>query len=142
MLSAEQNDLLTRVEGQAPMGRMIRDYHWIPAMRAGRLAKESGAPTRARLLGRNYVIFRAEDGRLGCFDEACPHRGTSLMLARQEGSAIRCIFHGWSFDVSGKVLEVPTQWTKPEVFAAQVKLNHYPVREAGGILWVWLGKGV
>jgi phthalate 4,5-dioxygenase oxygenase subunit len=140
-MTPEDNERLTRVEGDAAMGRMIREYHWVPAMRAGRLAREGGAPTRVRLVGRNYVIFRAEDGRLACFDEACPHRGTSLSLARQEGNAIRCIFHGWKFDVSGAVLEVPTESRDPEAFAARVKVKHHPIREAGGILWVWLGAG-
>ncbi|MDB5446340.1 MAG: hypothetical protein JWQ97_1657, partial [Phenylobacterium sp.] len=93
------------------------------------------------LFGEDFVAFRATDGRVGFFDEHCPHRGVSLALARNEDCALRCIFHGWKFDVSGKCLEVPTQAGDAGAFAAKVKLNHYPAREAGGLIWVWLGKG-
>ncbi|HYG27439.1 MAG TPA: Rieske 2Fe-2S domain-containing protein [Caulobacteraceae bacterium] len=121
------------------MGQMLRENFWIPAARAARLVAD-GAPIRVRLLGQNFVAFRATDGRIGMFDEACPHRGVSLTLARNEDCALRCIFHGWKIDVSGRVVETPTESREPEAFAAGVKVNHYPVREAGGLLWVWLGK--
>src|SRR3546814_10852562 len=83
MLTEEENRLLTDVEGDAPMGRMMRQQYWIPCARSASLEAD-GAPARVRLLGRNYVAFRATDGRIGFFDEACPHRGVSLVLARNE----------------------------------------------------------
>src|SRR3546814_5378559 len=61
--------LLTDVEGDAPMGRMMRQQYWIPCARSASLEAD-GAPARVRLLGRNYVAFRATDGRIGFFDEA------------------------------------------------------------------------
>ena len=140
MLSKEDNELLTRIEGDAPMGRMLRQHHWIPAVRAGRLEAD-GKPLQVRLFGRNYVAFRSTDGRVGFFDEYCPHRRASLLLARNEDNALRCIFHGWKFGVSGETLEVPTQLNRPDEFRKQVKLRHFPTREAGGIVWVWLGEG-
>src|SRR5262245_17847644 len=94
MLTAEQNRFLTEVEGDAPMGRWMRERHWIPCTRSDSL-KPGGAPQRVKLLGETFVAFRAEDGRVGFFDEACPHRGVSLVLARNEDCALRCIFHGW-----------------------------------------------
>ncbi len=139
-MTPEENDLITRVEGDAPMGKLLQQNHWIPAERAARL-EPGGAPLRVRLFGRNFVVWRADDGRVGFFDEACPHRRASLALARNEGNALTCIFHGWRFDVSGRVTAVPTQATKPDEFAARVPLKNYPVREAGGIVWVWIGKG-
>lgn len=138
MISKEENDFLTLVEGDAPMGQMMRQNHWIPAIRAGALEAD-GAPIRVRLFGEDFVAFRATDGRVGVFDERCPHRGVSLALARNEDCALRCIFHGWKFDVSGACVEVPTQAGDAGAFAAKVKVNHYPVREAGGLIWVWLG---
>lgn len=138
MLSKEDNELLTRVEGDAPMGRMLRDWFWVPAIRAARI-KAGAPPTRVRLFGRNLVVFRTDDGRLGCLDEACPHRGASLALARNEDNALRCIFHAWKIDVSGRLLEVPNEYTRPEEFAAKVKINTWPAQEAGGIVWVYLG---
>jgi len=87
MLSPEENRLLTSIEGDAPMGQMLRENFWIPAARAARLVAD-GAPIRVRLLGQNFVAFRATDGRIGMFDEACPHRGVSLTLARNEDCAL------------------------------------------------------
>jgi len=138
MLSAVDNALLTRVEGSAPMGRMLRDCFWIPAVRAARL-EQDGQPLRVRLFGENFVAFRATDGRVGFLDEACPHRRASLLLARNKDCALRCVFHGWKIDVSGKVVEVPNEPNHPEAFAARVKVNSYPVREVGGLIWVYLG---
>ncbi|RKP53764.1 hypothetical protein D7S86_16025 [Pararobbsia silviterrae] len=120
------------------MGALLRT-HWHPAVRAERLIAD-GAPVRVRLLGQDFVAFRATDGRVGFFDEACPHRRTSLALARNEGNGLRCIFHGWKFDVSGKTVDIPTE--PPHRCAAlmrDVPLRHYPVRERGGVIWVYLG---
>jgi phthalate 4,5-dioxygenase len=97
------------------------------------------SPTRVRLLGEDYVAWRAPDGRVGFIDEGCPHRGASMALARVEGCALRCIFHGWLFDVSGKVLEVPTEGDRSDTVAPHVPLRHYPTVERGGAIWVWLG---
>ena len=138
MLTHEQNELLTRVEGDAPMGRLMREHYWIPALLSAQLEAD-GAPQRVRLLGEDHVAFRASDGRVGFFAEACPHRGCSLVLARNEECGLRCIFHGWKIDVGGFVSDVPTHAPNPEAFAAKVPVEHHPVHEGGGIVWVWLG---
>ncbi|MCU1344856.1 MAG: hypothetical protein JWL70_1122 [Acidimicrobiia bacterium] len=120
------------------MGRLMRENYWIPAFLSTQVEAD-GAPMRVRLVGGNYVAFRATDGRIGFFDEGCPHRQTSLVLARNEECGLRCIFHGWKIDVSGKVTDVPTHSPNPEAFAAKVPVAHYPTHEGGGIVWVWLG---
>ncbi|BCW91144.1 Phthalate 4,5-dioxygenase oxygenase subunit [Alphaproteobacteria bacterium SO-S41] len=140
MLTTRENELLTRVEGDAPMGRMMRATYWIPAATSRTLIAD-GTPQRVRLFGDDFVAFRATDGRVGFFDERCPHRGVSLALARNENCALQCIFHGWRFHVSGETIETPTQAIAAEQFAKTIKVNHYPVREAGGLVWVWLGGG-
>ena len=140
MLTQEQNCRLTSVEGDAPMARLMRENYWLPFSRVDALVAGAPAPTRVRLLGENYVAWRAPDGRIGFIDEACPHRGVSMALARVEGCALRCIFHGWLFDVSGKVLEVPTEGDRSDIVAPHVPLNHYETAEMGGLIWVWLGK--
>jgi phthalate 4,5-dioxygenase oxygenase subunit len=138
MLTHEDNERLTRVGPGTPMGRMLREF-WTPALRSAALEAD-GAPLRVRLLGENFVAFRATDGRVGFFDEGCPHRCTSLALARNEDNALTCIFHGWKIDVSGKVVEVPSEPPERRAeFAAKVRVRHYPVREAGGAVWVYLG---
>ena len=138
MITPDENELLTRVEGDAPMGRLIRENCWIPFDLSENLVPGEGA-TPVRLLGENYVAFRAEDGRVGFFDELCPHRRASLLLARCEGNGLRCIYHGWKLDVSGRVVEAPTQTVRTEAFLERVRVSHFPVHEAGGMVWVWLG---
>jgi phthalate 4,5-dioxygenase oxygenase subunit len=138
MTTVAENELMTRVEGDAPMGRLMRDNYWIPFGLSENLVV-GDAPTPVRLFGDNYIAFRAENGQIGFFDELCPHRRTSLALGRVEGNGVRCIYHGWKLDVSGCVVEVPTQVVRAEQFAAAVRVVHFPVREGGGIAWVWLG---
>lgn len=140
MLSHEENDLVTRVCGDAPLGRMIRKHCWIPAGISPQLVA-GGAPLRVRLLGSDYIAFRVDDGDVGFFDEGCPHRGISLALARNEDNALRCIFHGWKYSAGGECLEVPTQPVNQEGFRRAVRVNHHPVREAAGVFWVYLGEG-
>jgi phthalate 4,5-dioxygenase oxygenase subunit len=140
MLSEVDNHLLTRVEGEAPMGQFLRENFWFPAG-LSQVLERDGQPLRVQLLGRKFVAFRSTDGRVGFFNEGCPHRGVSLALARNEDNALRCIFHGWKFGVEGVVREAPTQPVHHEEFCRKVPLKHYPVREAAGLFWVWLGSG-
>jgi phenylpropionate dioxygenase-like ring-hydroxylating dioxygenase large terminal subunit len=139
-MNREDNDLLTQVENGAALGEMIRSNHWIPAANASQLEPD-GAPLRVRLLGGDYVAFRATDGRIGFFDEACPHRGASLALARNEDCALTCIFHGLQIDVGGKVRAAPVAGAHSAEAASNIRVRHYPAREAGGLVWVWLGDG-
>ncbi len=140
MLTREDNELLTRVSNGAPMGRMMKQHWWIPAALSERLMAD-GKPERVRLFGENYVAFRATNGKVGFFDEACPHRGASMALARNEDNALRCIYHGWKFSVEGVTVAVPTQPQNEADYCKHVPLKHYPVRESAGIVWVWLGEG-
>jgi len=137
MLSREDNELLCRVEGDAPMGRLMRT-HWIPACLSEEVAERDGAPVRVRLLGEDLVAFRDSQGRLGILDEHCPHRRASLALGRNEECGLRCLYHGWKVDVEGNVVDRPTE---PRETSAVKPVKHlsYPCREAGGFVWVWMG---
>ncbi len=102
-MTKEDNELLTRVDDGAPMGEMIRQHYWIPAVPSSKLVAD-GAPVRVRLLGANYVAFRTTDGSVGVLDELCPHRKTSLLMGRNENNGLRCIFHGWKLNAHGEVV--------------------------------------
>src|SRR6266478_8096582 len=130
MLSAQENDLLCRVEGDAPMGALMR-RHWIPACMSEEVAEPDGAPVRVRLLGEDLVAFRDSLGRLGVVDEHCPHRRASLALGRNEECGLRCLYHGWKIDVEGNVVDRPTE---PRDSSVVQKVTHqaYPCREGGG----------
>jgi phenylpropionate dioxygenase-like ring-hydroxylating dioxygenase large terminal subunit len=140
MLSKEKNELLCRVETGTPMGNTLRENFWIPVAVSSKLVS-NGKTIPIRVFGENFVAFRATDGRVGIFNERCPHRGASLLLARNEDNALRCIYHGFKFSVTGQTVEVPTEPHNPQAFCRTVPLRHYQVREAAGVIWVWLGKG-
>ncbi|OVZ55080.1 phthalate 4,5-dioxygenase [Pigmentiphaga sp. NML080357] len=140
MTTREENELLTRVENGAAMGRMLRQLYWVPAVLSSRLEAD-GAPVRVKLFGDRFVAYRSTDGRVGFLNEGCPHRGVSLALARNEDNALRCIFHGWKISITGEVLEVPNEVSNPECFRKTVPVKRYPAVEGAGLVWVWLGTG-
>lgn len=137
MLSAEENDLLTRVGAGTPMGALIRRY-WLPALLSEELPNPDSAPVRVRLLGEQLVAFRDTEGRVGLLEEHCPHRQASLALGRNEESGLRCIYHGWKYDVGGQCVDMPTEPAETR-FKAKVWAKAYPVREVVGVLWAYLG---
>ena len=135
MLTPQENELLCRVGPAAPMGRLLRRY-WTPVALSSELVY--GKPLRARVLGETFVAFRCDDGEIGVLDEHCPHRGASLVLAHNEGCALRCLYHGWKIDRSGTVLEAPPEPAE-HGFAARVRANAYPVHEDAGMVWAYFG---
>ena len=139
MLNRSDNELLTRIGPGTAMGDMLREY-WVPACRTASVEPD-GAPFRVRLFGEDFVAFRVTDGRVGFMQEACPHRCASMALARNEANGLRCIFHGWKFDVDGKCVDAPTEpQGQRKKFTESVPVRSHPVHEAGGIVWVYLGK--
>jgi phthalate 4,5-dioxygenase oxygenase subunit len=136
-MTREENDLLCRVETDAPMGQLMR-RHWLPLCMTEEVGAADGAPVRARLLGEDLVVFRDTQGRLGVLGERCLHRGASLAFGRNEDCGLRCLYHGWKFDVEGKVVDMPS-----EAPGAAQRLNKkhksYPAREGGGFVWIWMG---
>src|SRR5262245_18299526 len=137
MLSPEENDLLCRVESAAPMGQIMR-RHWIAACLSEEVAEPDGAPVKVRLLGEDLVVFRDSRGRVGVLGELCAHRRASLLYARNEDCGLRCLYHGWKFDVDGNVLEMTSEPTDSH-FPDRVKQKAYPAREAGGFVWCYMG---
>src|SRR3954454_19766434 len=137
MLTYEENQLLCRMEGDAPMGRLMR-RHWIPAALAEQVADHDGAPIRLRLFGEDLVAFRDSQGRVGVVSEYCPHRKASLFFGRNEECGLRCLYHGWKIDVDGNVAEIPSE-PKESGFVERVKHKAYPTREAAGFIWVYMG---
>ena len=137
MLTYDENQRLCRVEGDAPMGLMMR-RHWVPALLSEQLATPDCDPVRLRLFGEDLVAFRDTEGRIGVLGEHCPHRKASLFFGRNEECGLRCLYHGWKFDVRGNVLEMPSEPAKSS-FADRVKHKAYPVEEAGGFVWVYMG---
>lgn len=136
MLSKEDNELMCRVGPEAPMGKAIRHF-WVPALLSAELPGPDCDPVHVELLGENFVAFRDSNGNVGLLDEFCCHRGASLTVGRVEKCGIRCIYHGWLFATDGTVLETPN--VPDPRFKERVKAKSYPVREAGGLIWTYIG---
>src|SRR5487761_622448 len=108
MLSKEDNDLLTRVGPGTPMGDLLRQY-WLPLLLSFELPERDGAPLRVRLLGENLIAYRDTDNRVGLLADNCSHRGASLFYGRNEESGLRCVYHGWKYDVAGDCVDMPNE---------------------------------
>lgn len=137
MLTYEENELLTRVTGDAPMAQLMRQ-HWTPVCLIEEVAEADCDPLRVEVLGESYVAFRDTEGRLGMLDELCPHRKASLVYGRNEDCGLRCLYHGWKMDVEGNVVAMSSE-PEDSPLMDKVKARAYPVREWGGFVWAWLG---
>src|SRR5688572_29527729 len=133
MLSTKENDFLCRVGPGTPMGTLLREY-WTPALQSKELPEPDGAPLRFRIFGENLIAFRATSGQVGIVANSCPHRGASLFFGRNEEDGLRCVYHGWKFDVTGQCVDMPSE--PPEsVFKTKVRAKSYPVFERNGVIW-------
>ncbi|MBT5109809.1 MAG: Rieske 2Fe-2S domain-containing protein [Rhodospirillaceae bacterium] len=137
MLKPEDNELLCRVGPGTPMGELFRRF-WIPAMVPGELPGPDCDPVRLRLLGEDLVAFRDSDGRIGVLEERCPHRRASLFYGLNEGCGLRCVYHGWKFDVDGACVDMPNERPDSD-FKHKVRAKAYAAAEWGGYIWVYMG---
>ncbi|KAE8753636.1 Rieske 2Fe-2S domain-containing protein [Paraburkholderia madseniana] len=137
MLTHEENELLCRVEGDAPMGQLMR-RHWTPVCLSEEISEPDGAPVKARVFGEDLVVFRDTDGNVGVMDEYCPHRRVSLVYGRNEDCGLRCLYHGWKMDVKGNVIEMVSEPSCSDM-TRKVKHKAYETNEWGGFVWAYMG---
>jgi phthalate 4,5-dioxygenase oxygenase subunit len=137
MLKRELNELLTETGPGTAMGALFREY-WVPALLAEELPDDDCPPVRVKVLSERLIAFRDTDGRYGLIDEFCAHRGASLWFGRNEEGGLRCVYHGWKYDVTGQCLEVPSE-PEHSKFCRNVRLTSYPLVKVGDILWTYLG---
>jgi 5,5'-dehydrodivanillate O-demethylase len=135
MLTALQNELLTRVGPGTPCGEMMRRY-WQPIAAVSEL--DGKWTKRVRLLGEDLVLFRDKSGRVGLLADHCSHRGASLCYGRVEERGIACAYHGWLYDTQGNCLETPAE-PADSLFHLTVKQRAYPVQTHFGMYWAYLG---
>jgi nitrite reductase/ring-hydroxylating ferredoxin subunit len=137
MLTKEDNELLTRVGPGTPMGNLLRRY-WAPALLSTDVPEPDCPPIRVRLFGEDLVAFRDSEGMVGLFAQACPHRGASLFFGRNEEAGLRCVYHGWKFDVTGTCVDMPSEPAESN-FKNKVHIKAYPTHESGGVIWTYMG---
>ncbi len=137
MLTHEDNEILTRTNAGTPLGEAMRRY-WIPACLSSELPEPDGPPVRVRLLGEDLIAFRDTSGRIGLLDEFCAHRRTSLWLGRNEECGLRCVYHGWKYDVDGNCVDMMNEPAESRL-KDEVRLTAYPAVEMGQVVWAYMG---
>src|SRR5258707_156480 len=138
MLSQQENDLLTEVGRDTPMGELLRRY-WQPIAASSELIER---PTKAvRILGEDLVLFRDQQGRPGLIGAQCAHRRMSMMLGIPDADGLRCSYHGWLYGRDGKCLEQPYEQAEDpsSTFKERIRMPAYPVQELGGLVFAYLG---
>ncbi len=135
MLSNEENQLLARVGPGSPCGELLRRY-WHPMAGASELSDEQ-PKKRIKILGEELVLYLDDNGGYGLVGERCSHRGTSLYYGFIEDGGIRCPYHGWLYDRTGRCLEQPFE-PNPK-FREQMLHPAYPVEKLGGLLFTYMG---
>jgi phthalate 4,5-dioxygenase oxygenase subunit len=138
MITQEENDFLTQTDQGTPCGQLLRRY-WQPVALSEELPS-GGAPLSVRILGEDLVLFRDEKDRVGLLGIHCSHRGTNLSYGRVENGGLRCLYHGWLYDVNGRCLEQPGE---PSGGANCDAIRHlsYPCKEAGKVIFTYMGPG-
>ena len=138
MLSKEQNDNLTQTGPGTIGGKLLRSY-WQPIATIEEIPV-GGDPMPIRIMSEDLVLFRDPDDRLGLIGLHCAHRGTDLSYGRVEDGGLRCLYHGWLFDIEGKCIDQPAE-PEDKKFCHKVRQTSYPVQEKGGVIWTYMGEG-
>ena len=137
MLSVADNELLVRTGPGTPMGEYFRRY-WLPVALSRELPSPDCPPIRVQMLGECLVAFRDTQGRVGVIEPDCAHRGANLFFGRNEDGGLRCIYHGWKYDVTGKCIDMPN--VPPGAsYHGKISIKAYPTREFGEMVWAYLG---
>jgi phenylpropionate dioxygenase-like ring-hydroxylating dioxygenase large terminal subunit len=137
MTTAAENELLTQTGPGTPGGNMMRRY-WLPAGLSSELPP-GGAPMPVQILSEHLVLFRDEAGRPGLMQRNCPHRRADLSYGRIEDGGLRCLYHGWLFDVEGNCLEQPGE-PLDSTYKDEVKARAYPCHEVAGMIFTYMGE--
>src|SRR5438094_973786 len=136
MLTREENETITRIGAGTPCGELLRRY-WQPVAAVGELTDDKPRK-RVKMLGEDLVLYRAADGSYGLLAEQCSHRGASLYYGFLEDGCLRCPYHGWLYDASGRCVEQPFE---PQQSLMRHTIRHpaYPVQKLGGLLFTYMG---
>ena len=137
MLSAQDNEMITRTGPGTPMGEYLRRF-WMPALLSEEIAEPDSPPVRVKILNEELIAFRDTNGDVGLIDNNCPHRRASLFFGRNEECGLRCVYHGWKFDTNGDCVDMPSEPAESN-FKDKVKVKAYSAEDWGGYIWAYMG---
>jgi phenylpropionate dioxygenase-like ring-hydroxylating dioxygenase large terminal subunit len=137
MLSKDDNELLVNTNKGTPMGELFRRF-WIPVALSEELPGPDCVPVKLKILNEDLIAFRATNGEVGLVDAYCPHRGAPMFFGRNVEDGLRCVYHGWKFDVTGQCTDLPNS-PEGDTFKHKIRITAYPCREAGGMVFAYIG---
>ena len=137
MLSATDNAYLNSSEPDTPMGNYLR-CHWHPVALSEEVANPDCAPIRLKVMGEDLLLFRDSKGNTGLIEPFCAHRGADLFFGRNEECGIRCIYHGWKYDIHGNCIDMPNV-PKDAAYHGKIKIKAYPTQEFADMVWAYMG---
>ncbi|NBY17128.1 MAG: ring-hydroxylating oxygenase subunit alpha [Betaproteobacteria bacterium] len=137
MLSLAENRFLTQTSLGSPMGQYFRQFMQ-PIALSRELPQPDCPPIRLKILGESLLAFRDSMGRVGLVEPTCPHRGADLFYGRNEQCGLRCVYHGWKFDIHGKAVDLPNV-PPGSAYHDTMRIRAYPTVEFGEVVWAYLG---
>ena len=137
MLSATDNAYLNTSKPNTPMGNYLR-CHWHPVALSEEVANPDCAPIRLKVMGEDLLLFRDSKGNTGLIEPFCAHRGADLFFGRNEECGIRCIYHGWKYDIHGNCIDMPNV-PKDAAYHGKIKIKAYPTQEFADMVWAYMG---
>ena len=137
MLSAEDNELITQTDRGTPMGELFRRF-WLPALLSEELPAKNSHPVRVKIMGEKLVAYRDSDGNPGVISAYCPHRGAPMYYGRNEEGGLRCLYHGWKYDLTGQCIDMPNI-PNGEMVKKRIQTIAYPTHEAANMIWIYMG---
>jgi phthalate 4,5-dioxygenase len=137
MLSAADNELLVRTNAGTATGEYFRRF-WQPIALSREFPEPDCPPIRVKVMGEELIAFRDTKGCVGLIEPRCAHRGAELFFGRNEASGIRCVYHGWKYDVEGRCVEMPNM-PAGSAYHGKIAIKAYPTREFGDLVWAYLG---
>ena len=129
-----EDDVLTHVGPGTPCGEYLRRF-WNPVVFLDEL---NDLPVRLRVMGEDLVVFNDRQGQVGALQLHCCHRGTSLEFGVVSERGLRCCYHGWLFDVDGRVLETPGEPAN-STLKDRLYQGAYPTEVYHGIVFAYMG---
>jgi len=138
MLTKEQNDRLTQTNKGTPCGELMRRY-WQPVALVSEIPPDSRTPVPVTILGEELVVFRNAEGKLGCLELHCLHRSADLSYGFVDACGLRCLYHGWAYDIEGRCTDQPGLTS--ETFKNSIRAVAYPCIEVGGVVFAYMGPG-
>ncbi|MEM6291699.1 MAG: Rieske 2Fe-2S domain-containing protein [Myxococcota bacterium] len=103
---------------------------WSKDLRRGELKK-------VHQFGREYTLFRGEDGTVGVIDDVCPHLGAHFSEGGcVKGNSVQCPYHAWEFDRTGACTGIAYAKKIPR----RARVAAYTVVEKYGLIFMYRDK--